>query len=49
MVEQTDERSIYEKAVQDRSFIKFILGAVVRYKQYIKHHYCPLKMDKVKN
>lgn len=26
MVEQTDERSIYEKAVQDRSFIKFILG-----------------------
>lgn len=39
MVEQTDERSIYEKAVQDRSFIKFILGAVVRYKQYIKHQY----------
>ena len=36
---KSDVRSLYEKSVQDRSLIRFILGALVRWKQNLKYSY----------
>lgn len=34
-----DTRTKYEKNVQDRSFVRFLLGGIVRWRQYIKQAY----------
>ncbi|WP_278365873.1 acyltransferase [Phocaeicola barnesiae] len=36
-VNDNDVRSLYEKSVQDRNFIRFVLGAFVRWKQNLKY------------
>lgn len=37
IVNKSDVRSLYEKSVQDRNWIRFILGAFVRWRQNLKY------------
>lgn len=34
---ETDNRSLYEKAIQDRSKLHYLVGLLVRWKQHFKY------------
>ena len=34
---KTDNRSLYEKAIQDRSKLHYLVGLLVRWKQHLKY------------
>lgn len=34
-----DNRTMYEKRIQDRSFLRYVLGLVIRWKTNLKHEY----------